>query len=116
MTVEERLRSLLLQFGDPVENGVYHDIADRYYTFNISTQGASYADDMPQAEKYLVQVHFYAPRTYNYVKRIRETKAALAKGGFLWPEMADASDDSGRHVVLETQYVQGVDADGDDDN
>lgn len=116
MTVEARLRSLLLRFGDPVENGVYHGEADLYYTFNISTQGANYADDMPQAENYLVQIHFYAPRTYNYVKRIGETKLALAKEGFLWPEMTDASDDAGRHIVLETQYVQGVDADGKNDN
>lgn len=116
MTVEARLKKLLREFGDPVENAVYHGESERYYTFNISTHGTNYADDMPQEEIVMVQIHFFAPRNYNYVSRIRNTKIALANDGFLWPEMTDASDEAGRHVILETSYVQGVDPDGENDN
>lgn len=107
MTVEARLKKLLMQFGDPVENAEYNGKSERYYTFNISTHGTNYADDMPQEEIVMVQIHFFAPRNYNYVSRIRDTKVALANEGFLWPEMTDASDSEGRHVILETSYVQG---------
>lgn len=116
MTIEARLKKLLEAFGDPVENGAYQGKSERYYTFNISTRGTNYADDMPQDEICMVQIHFFAPRTYNYVMRIKETKVALANDGFLWPDVTDASDDEGRHVILETAYVQGVDSDGENDN
>lgn len=116
MTVEARLKKLLIQFGDPVENAEYNGKSERYYTFNISTHGTNYADDMPQDEIVTVQIHFFAPRNYNYVNRIRNTKIALANDGFLWPETTDASDADGRHVILETTYVQGVASDGENDN
>lgn len=112
MTVEARLKETLEKFGDPVENGVYTGKADRYYVFNISTQGADYADDAPQHERYLVQVHFYAPLTFNFVGRRRMTKAALGNAGFSYPTCIDASDESGRHLVFETEYVEGVEGDG----
>ena len=116
MTVESRLRTILERFGDPVENGVYHGKADRYYTFNVTTQGDNYADDEPQHERYLVQVHLYAPLSFNFVGRRKMTKIALLGGGFTWPMVTDASDSNGRHLVFETQYAEGVDCNGDYDD
>lgn len=116
MTVEKRLRDALSGFGDPVANGVYRGEKERYYTFNATTQPADFADDAPQHEKYLIQVHFYAPLTFNFVGRRKMTKLALHSAGFLWPECTDASDKNGRHLVFETQYADGCDLDGDDED
>lgn len=116
MTVEARLKQTLEVFGDPVENGVYLGKANRYYVFNVSTLGADFADDAPQHERYLIQVHLFAPLTFNFVKRRVATKKALTAAGFLWPECTDASDSNGRHLVFETEYAEGCDPDGDNDN
>ena len=116
MSIEARLKAVLMRFGDPVENGVYMGTANRYYTFNVTTLGADYADDAPQHERYLVQVHLFAPLTFNFVARRKATKAALFGAGFRWPECTDASDSDGRHIVFETEYAEGVNSDGDDDN
>lgn len=106
MSIESRLKKILGMFGDPVENGAYHGKATRYWTFNISTHGANFADDMPQDEICLVQIHLFAPRTFNHLNYIRAAKVALANDGFIWPEVTDLSDDEGRHIVLETARVQ----------
>ena len=116
MSVESILKNVLAQFGDPVENGVYLGKAERYYTFNVATQGDDYADDAPQHERYLVQVHLFAPLTFNYIARRKMTKIALMAAGFTWPECTDASDADGRHIVFETEYVDGVNFDGHNDN
>lgn len=108
MSVEARLKTILEDFGDPVENGVYHGEAERYYTFNVTTVGDDYADDAPQHERYLIQVHFYAPLSFNFVKRRRDTCRALYFGEFQWPSVTDASDDDGRHLVFETECAEGV--------
>ncbi len=106
MTVEARLKAILDTFGDPVENGVYLGEAERYYTFGCKKIGDDFADDVPQHERVLVQVHFFAPLTFNTINRIRKTKLALLHGGFLWPEEEDLSDKEGRHVLLETETVE----------
>lgn len=116
MSVEALLKKVLTQFGDPVENGAYLGKADRYYTFNVSTKGDDYADDTPQHERYLVQVHLFAPLTFNFVVRRKTTKQALFAAGFGWPECTDVSDSNGRHIVFETEYVEGLNSDGDNDN
>ena len=116
MSVEALLKNTLMQFGDPVENGLYLGREERYYTFNVSTHGIFYADDAPLHDRYLVQVHLYAPLTFNCVSRRRETQIALMNAGFLWPECVDDSDSNGRHIIFETEYAEAVDADGDNDD
>lgn len=116
MSIEALLKKTLEQFGDPVENGVYQGKADRYYTFNVSTLGDNYADDAPQHERYLIQVHLFAPLTFNFITRRRQTKQALFGAGFGWPGCTDASDPNGRHLVFECEYAEGVWPDGDNED
>ena len=112
MSVDELLRKTLLTFGDPVENAVYHGSAKRYYTFNYSTVGDDFADDAPGHERYLTQVHLFAPLSENITARIKATKEALFAAGFTWPETFNASDGDGRHIVFECETAEGVDANG----
>lgn len=112
MSVDELLRKTLLSFGDPVENGVYHGTAKRYYTFNYSTVGDDFADDAPGHERALVQVHLFAPLAENVTARVKATKKALFAAGFTWPETFNASDENGRHIVFECEIAEGVDTGG----
>ena len=116
MSVEALLKRTLEQFCDPVENGVYLDESDRYYTIHVSTIPTDFADDAPGHERYLIQVHLFAPLTFNFVGRRKATKQALFAAGFTWPGCTDASDSNGRHLVFECEYAEGVEPDGDDVN
>lgn len=98
----------------PVWNAVKEEnenktVEETYFVFNYSTYGADYADDDPNAERYLVQVHLYAPLASSTSGIIKQAKKALHDSGCLWPETQNASDNAGRHIVLETEYVSGVD-------
>ena len=108
MTVEARIVNALKPFGDTVENGPHTGDEERYYCFYLNRFGALYADDEPEAEKALIQVHLFAPLTENLSQRIRETQRALRDSGFLWPVVTDASDRDGRHIVFETQWLEGL--------
>ena len=112
MTVDARIKAALDVFKDPVENAVYQGKAERYYTFNYATLGTDHADDAPQHERYLVQVHFFAPLNFNHTKRVRDTKRALFDAGFTFPDTTSASDEDGRHIVFECEIAEGVDMDG----
>ena len=114
MSVESRIVAALKPMGYPVENAVYHGDAKKYYTFLDNTIGTDYADDAPNHEKHLVSVHFFAPLSGNISADIKATKRALFAAGFTWPEVINASDDTGRHFVFECEDVEGVDVDGDD--
>lgn len=105
MTVDERIKSALDPFGDPVENGIYQGKEKQYYTFNYSTHGADYADDVPGHEKYLVQVHLFAPLNVNLTHRVRETKCALVAAGTTYPETVNATDEDSRHIVFECEIA-----------
>lgn len=107
-SVDEKLRNALLSFGDPVENAVYLGKEKRYYVFNYSTLGADFGDDSPGHERYLVQVHLFAPLWENVTKRVRDTKRVLYKAGFTWPDTENVSDETGRHIVFECETAEGV--------
>lgn len=103
MTVDARIKAALEPFGDPVENVVYQSTEKQYYTFNYSTLGADYGDDAPGHERYLIQVHYFAPLNVNITQRVKETKRALAAAGFTYPETVNATDEDGRHIVFECE-------------
>ena len=110
MTVDAKIKAALDVFGDPVENSVYQGTAKQYYTFTYTTIGTDFGDDAPQHERYLVQVHFFAPLKTNVTSRVKQTKQALQAAGFTWPETLNDTDDSGRHIVFECEIAEGVDA------
>lgn len=114
MTVDARIVSALSPFGDDVENAISHSTDRQYYAFNYTTIPTDFADDAPGHERYLVQVHFFAPLAANITARKLATKRALYTAGFTWPQETDATNENGRHIVLECEIAEGVDVDGDD--
>ena len=119
-SVDSMIATALSGLGFPVWNAVKENEHQRqadeepvYYVFNYSSFGVGYADDEPTGELSIIQVHLHAPLAMNLTPLKRKTKAALHAAGFTWPELADASDENGRHIVFEFQYVDGVDFNGD---
>ena len=119
-SVDSMIVTALSSIGLPIWNSVKenenendYDESEMYFVFNYSTYGVGYADDEPCGEVSLIQVHLFAPLATNLTRLIRLSKAAIHKAGFTWPETVNASDEKGRHIVFEFQYVDGVDFDGD---
>lgn len=118
-SIDARLVAALSPIA-PVWNSVKEDVEadpaeepEVYFTFQYTTRGADYADDEPTVEIVSVHLHLWAPLTQNMTGLIRQTKAAVHRAGFTWPEKVDASDDKGRHIVFEFHDVTEVDIDGD---
>lgn len=114
MSIDEELQTTLMALGAPVKNAVFLNDEDvlcteAYITFNYATVGMNYADDEPQCEDYLVQVHIFAPLNVNTTGLVRKAKRALSSAGYTWPETTNASDSNGRHIVLECEKVSGGD-------
>lgn len=112
VSVESRIVGALSPFGDPVEKSLLYAAANkrprRYYTFVCQSFGAAYGDDEPGCERWLVQVHLFAPLAENCILRAAQTKKALFGAGFTWPSMVDATDQDGQHYVFECEMAEGV--------
>ena len=116
MSVEAKIVAALAPFGDPVEKSLLYaaasELPPQYYTFSCSSFGADFGDDEPGCERWLVNVHFFAPLDGNITRRVKKTKKALFQAGFTWPSAVDASDQVGQHIVFECEIVEEVDLDG----
>lgn len=108
MSLDERLRSLLLQFGYEVQQGVYTGKHEQYITFNYTAVPISFSDDLPEWEKYLIQIHLYCPLAANPNPLIRKIKAALVESDFTYPEIYHDDDNKCRHSIIETEWAEEV--------
>lgn len=107
MSVDEALTAALAQLGIPHAPNLYRGTATEYITTNYQTIPEAYAERVPAAARYLVQVHYCLPHGENPNARIRTISLALWTQGFTWPSIENASDESGQHYVLECEYVNG---------
>ncbi len=116
MNVEEKIVAALAPFGDPVEKSLLYaaanDLPPQYYTFSCSSSGADFGDDEPGCERWLVNVHFFAPLRGNISRRVKQTKKALFQAGFTWPSTVDAGDQEGQHIVFVCEIAEEVELDG----
>lgn len=107
-SVEERLKTALDTLGYDVQKNVYQGKSKTYIVFNYNTIPVHHSDDEPEFDKYLIQVHFFAPISFKAGPVAARIKSALRDAGFTWPSMEHAGDDSGQHVVLETDWAEGL--------
>lgn len=108
MTIEKRIRDALLTFGDPVQKGIYLGTGEKWFTFGYTTVPEVYGDDRPDAVRHLIDVHFFAPWTYDTAKRIPKVCLALESAGFTYPVVTSAGDQEGQHIVFDCEYAGGV--------
>ena len=112
MSIWARVTAALTPFGDPVEKSLFslapETLPPRYYTFSCDSIGDDFGDDAPGHERWLVSVHYFAPLGVNCNRRVKETKEALFRAGFTWPEFTDATDQDGQHFVFTCEAAEGV--------
>lgn len=110
MSVEGRIIAAVEFTGLPCRYGAYEGDATTYITFNANSIPADFADDAPQHERWLAQLHLFAPFTADTTTLRKQIKAALFSAGFSYPSQVDAtaSEDAGRHVVFEFEVVEGA--------
>ena len=86
---------------------VYTGALLKYIVWNYSVIPAVYAESVPHAARYTVQVHYYLPHKENPQAAILTLSRALSDRGFTWPTVTDATDSDGQHWVLECEYADG---------
>lgn len=108
MTVEQRIVAALSPLGLPVSQGEYLGDRCKYLCYYVSRFGTNWSDDGPGAEACRVQVHLFAPVSENINNLVRLAQNALYAADFGWPEAVDATDKDGRHIILETTWLEAL--------
>lgn len=110
MSVSNILKATLNPIA-PTEADVYEGKEAVYITFNYNSLPADFGDDEPAHERFLIQVHLWAPAGYNTLAKRRAIKKALSAVA-TWPSYTNASGttgnkkDVGQHHVFECELAQ----------
>lgn len=107
MSINETIKRALDKLA-PVRADTYTGAEEVYFTFGYTSIPTDYGDDEPSHERFLLNVHLFAPIGHNTVKLRREVKKALADAGATWPTMENASDKDGQHLIFECEIAQAV--------
>lgn len=109
-SIDSRIVDALSAFDLDIERSVYTGQNKKYFVFNYATVPDNFSDDAPEHERYLIQVHLFAPPfEKNINTMVKSVKIALYNAGFIFPESLDESDSNGRHIVFETEDAEGID-------
>ena len=107
MSINATLKAALDPIA-PAEADVYEGKAKTYIVFGYNSIPADFGDNEPSHERFLVQVHLFAPAGENTLSRRRRIKKALAAAGATWPSYTNASDKDGQHHVFECEIAEAV--------
>jgi hypothetical protein len=100
--------------GYPVQQVSYDGTATTYFVLNMNAIPADFADDAPQHDRWLVQLHLFAPFSLNTTTICRQVRDALFAAGYSYPSQIDASentrasDGTEQHIVFEFEAVEAV--------
>lgn len=103
MSMNRKIIDTLLPLGLPTQPDQYTGEAKTYFVFNCTSLPDDFGDNAPQHERYLVQVHLFAPDTLNTLDIRKQCKQLLFAAGFTFPAMVDASNEDGQHWVYECE-------------
>lgn len=112
--IAEQIKALLAELGYPVANDVYTGTEKEYLVFNYQTIPSNFADDEPQHERVLVQVHLFARHTVSTTKLEKQIKRALFDAGYTWPSRMNATEETRsstgttRHIVFECETAESM--------
>lgn len=113
MSTAEKLRQAMAPTGLEIVQGVYMGGAQTYLSFGLMTVPADFADDGAQAERWLIDLHLFAPHSVNTTALKRQIKSLIRAAGFTDADMTDvseqgtASDGTEQHVVFEFEDAAG---------
>ena len=108
MDFEERLAQAVRSVIPDAEPNTYEGTARIYATWNFNELGKLFAEGKPNAVGYLVQVHVYLPKKHPWADIKKQMCQALFKLKGTWPDIIDASDRDGEHLVFEFDAAEGI--------
>jgi hypothetical protein len=100
MSIDDRIMGAVASTGYPCAANIYTGTAQAYFVFDYIVLPDDFADDDPQHERHLVQLHFFAPHTLNTVA-IRKNIRDLIQAAFMRPSETPAHDEKKQHYVFE---------------
>ena len=103
--VDNALMDALTPVLSAVYPNVYTGTATEYIVTNYTTIPSVYAERLPAAARYLVQVHYYLPTGVNPNAKKLAIQSALSNAGFTYPSITPAHEKEGQHWVFECEYV-----------
>jgi hypothetical protein len=115
VSIEEMVRGAVAFTGYPCAKTSYDGDACAYFVFRMDAIPENHADDMPQHDRWLLQLHLFAPFTQNTRALRKQLREAISDAGFTYPAMVDASetvrasDGTEQHLVFEFEVAAGVD-------
>ena len=114
MSIEERIVRAVAFTGLPCVHPNYDGEEKAFLTFNLDALPSNFADDQPMHDRWLIQLHLFAPVTQNTRKLRKQIRQSIFDAGFTYPEQIDASeafkktDGSEQHIVFEFEGVEGI--------
>lgn len=106
MKFEERLAKAVKSVIPDAEPNNYEGTERIYATWNYNELGKLFAEGRPHAVQYIVQVHVYLPKKHPWADIKKQMCQALFKLKGTWPDIVDASDKSGEHLVFEFDAME----------
>ncbi len=103
MSIASTVRDALAFTSYPVAQNLYTGAESRYFVFNYQTVPLAHADDSPDYERVLMQVHLYCPNTMNTMTLKKQVKDALENAGFTYPSSENVGDETAQHIVFECE-------------
>lgn len=86
--------------------GMYRGTATTYINFNyVDDRAVIYADNEPQIDVTIVQVHLFIPRTLNHMALKKKIRSKLFNAGFTYPAVTtlEENDTDKFHIVFECE-------------
>ncbi len=114
MSVASDIKAAVAFTGLPCAQVSYDGDADTYFVFNMDAIPDNFADDEAQADRWLVQLHLFAPFKRNTMELRRQIRAAIRDVLGDYPSLVDASegvraaDGTEQHIVFEFEIATGV--------
>lgn len=114
MSVASDIAAAIAFTGYPVHQISYDGDAETYFVINMDGIPDNFADDAPQHDRWLVQLHLFAPFTLNTTAIRRQIRNALFEAGCTYPSQVDASentratDGTEQHIVFEFEVTEAI--------
>lgn len=112
MTVNQKIIKALEKYGMPVVPDHYNGKEKRYMEFNLyDDTGAVFADETPEFDVVMVQVHLFLPREEDYLHLKKQIRQSLCDAGFCYPDITQIIEPEAtkeypygiRHLTFETE-------------
>lgn len=114
MSIESRIVEAVAFTKMPCVTPNYDGEAKEFLTFNMDAIAGDFADDAPQHDRWLIQLHLFAPVTQNTRMLRKQIRQAIFEAGFTYPDQIEASeafkktDGSEQHIVFEFEDAEGI--------